>query len=188
MRRMSKLIGKVLVLILAVLLMVGFSPMTARAEAAQTEEEAGVAEPIQIQKLVVTQDGADAKEEPRTNAKTVMTYEPGTQIAVVEAVNADWYKVAYQGNIYYVKQSDTVEANQGYAQEELDQQFEQEKLESKILIEEIERQRSEARQTRIWVSVIGVLVVAILGVAIYSHFSAKKAENDVDGRDVEEEK
>ena len=173
MRTMSKLMKRTMVPVLAAFLLLGFSPVTAREGESQ----------VQIQKLVTTENGTEAKEEPRDSAKTAMTYEPGSQIAIVGEENADWYKVVYQGSIYYVKQSDTIEFDAGYAQEELDQQFEQEKIESKILVEEIERQQKEARQTRIWVAVIVVLVLAIFGVGIYSNLAAKKAEkknNDED--------
>jgi len=160
---MSKLMRRTLAMVLAAFLLVGFSPIQARAEQ------------IQIQKLVTIPEGAEGKEEPSDSAKTVMNFEAGTQIAVVEEMDTDWYKVLYQGNIYYVKQEKTAEYNPGYAQEELDRELEQERNEGKILAEEVERKEQEAKQTRIWVTIIVVLVLAIFGVGIYSNLSAKKA-------------
>lgn len=154
---------KILMSVLVSILLLGIVPMKVKA-----------ANEIPIQKLVTAQAETEAKEAPSDDAKTMMTYAAGVQIAVVEEADENWYKVVYQGNIYYVKQENTVQFDKGYEQEELDRQFEEEKIESKILIEEVVRQRKEAKQTRIWGAIIVVLVLAIFGVGIYSHLAAKK--------------
>lgn len=134
------------------------------------------AEDMQIIKLVVTEEGTEGKEKPQDSAKTLMEYEPGAKMAVVEEPNSTWYGVLYQGQIYYVKQADTIDAEDAAPIEEVDQELEEEYIEGKILIEEIIRQEEEAKQTRIWAAIIIVLIVAIFGVGVISH--VKKSKED----------
>ena len=138
---------------------------------AQTED-------IQILKLVVTEKGTPGKEKPTDSAKTLMEYEPGAKLAVVEEPNSTWYGVLYQGQVYYVKQADTIDAEDVAPVEEIDQELEEEYVEGKILIEEIVRQEEEAKKTRIWAAIIIVLIIAIFGVGILSHLKKSKEDED----------
>ena len=138
---------------------------------AQTED-------IQILKLVVTEKGTPGKEKPTDSAKTLMEYEPGAKLAVVEEPNSTWYGVLYQGQVYYVKQADTIDAEDVAPVEGIDQELEEEYVEGKILIEEIVRQEEEAKKTRIWAAIIIVLIIAIFGVGILSHVKKSKEHED----------
>ena len=139
-----------------------------------------LAQDIQIIKLIVTQEGAEGKEKPQDTAKTLMEFEPGAMMAVVEEPNSTWYGVLYQGNIYYVKQAETKEATDVTPAEEIDKELEEEYIEGKILVEEIVRQEEEAKKTRIWAGIIIVLIIAIFGVGIVSHIRNSKEEDEED--------
>lgn len=136
------------------------------------------AEDMQIIKLVVTEEGTEGKEKPQDSAKTLMEYEPGAKMAVVEEPNSTWYGVLYQGQIYYVKQADTIDAKDVASVEGIDQELEEEYVEGKILIEEIVRQEEEAKKTRIWAAIIIVLIIAIFGVGILSHIKKSKEDEE----------
>ena len=115
---------------------------------------------------------------PQDTAKTLMDFEPGAMMAVVEEPNGTWYGVLYQGNTYYVKQVDTKEATDSASVEEIDKELEEEYIEGKILVEEIVRQEEEAKQTRIWAAIIIVLIIAIFAVGIISHIRNSKEEDE----------
>lgn len=60
---------------------------------------------------------------------------------------------------------------------ELDAEFSALEEESVMIVEEVERQRVEARRSKIWGAVIIVLVIGIFGMGIVSAVKEKKAEN-----------
>lgn len=60
---------------------------------------------------------------------------------------------------------------------ELDAEFARLEEESIMIVEEVERQREEARRSKIWGAVIVVLVMAIFVMGILSTVTDKKAEN-----------
>lgn len=175
MKRKNRVVCKILVLLMA--LAIVWEASTVAAMAGETETtQAAEQTSITILEVVEATTDIEAKEEPDDGSKTLTTFEQGASIAVVEEVDSVWYAIGYQGNIYYVKKAQTVPIEQGYDTEALNREFEEEFIESKIFVEEVERQQNEAKNTRIWGIVIIVLVVAILGVGVYSHLSGKKNE------------
>lgn len=60
---------------------------------------------------------------------------------------------------------------------ELDAEFSDLEEVSVMIVEEVERQREEARRSKIWGAVIIVLVLAVFGVGIVSAVKGNKAEN-----------
>ena len=60
---------------------------------------------------------------------------------------------------------------------ELDAEFSKLEEESVMIVEEVERQREEARRSKIWGAVIIALVIGIFSMGIISTFKDKKMEN-----------
>lgn len=60
---------------------------------------------------------------------------------------------------------------------ELDAEFSELEDMSVMIVEEVERQREEARRSKIWGTVIIVLVLSVFGVGIVSAVKGNKAEN-----------
>ena len=56
------------------------------------------------------QEKIEAKVEPKENAEVGKIYESGDILLIVEGGNEKWHAVAYKGNVYYVKKSETVNA------------------------------------------------------------------------------
>ena len=154
------------------------------------------AKSFQVLEMVQTEEKVEAKVEPQDSAQVGKVYEPGDIMLIVEGGNEQWHAVAYQGNMYYVKKEESkatkapvivVEDAENNTtteivldekfKEELDAEMEVERHESKAQIEEYGRHQKETNQKRIWGAIIGVLVVAILGVSVYSYVSGKKKED-----------
>lgn len=145
---------------------------------------------LTILEMLQTEKEVEAKAEPKDSAKTEKVYEAGETLLIVEGGTQDWYAVAYQGEVYYVKKSQmegtfpVAEIEEGDSvkervmdenfQEELEAELEVDKYESKTFVESYERYLSEVKQKRIWGIIIGILFAAVLGVSIYSHVSSKK--------------
>lgn len=139
------------------------------------------AEEVTVLDVVMAKGTVEAKAEPKDSAETVMTFEDGAMIAVVSDSDAVWYTIGYQGNTYYVKKADTeLMADSPFNQQsdDMDAEFEENYIESKILVEEVERLQEEAKSTRMWAIVIIVLVVAIVGINVYLVLKGKKENQD----------
>ena len=146
--------------------------------------ETEVVEGVSVLDVVKAKGQVEAKAEPDESSETVMTFEDGAMIAVVSDSDAIWYTIGYQGNTYYVKKADTelVPDSPFHQQnDDLDAEFEENYIESKILIEEIDRLQKEARSTRIWAVVIIILVVAIIGINAYLMMKGKKEKEEEEG-------
>lgn len=149
---------------------------------------------LEILEMVQTEKRIESKVEPSDSAEAGHVYEAGEYLLIVEGGNAAWHAVAYQGEVYYVKKANAVqvvapvaevEKEDGTVEEvvmdeefkdDLDEEMEIEKQQSKVFVEEYEKYLKESKQKKIWGAIIGVLIAAIFGVSIYSHISAKKAE------------
>lgn len=160
---MKNIISKISVFVMVLTLLCGIPVMAGE-------------DSVTISKMVTANVDLEAKAEPKEGAETLFSYKAGDKILVVEEINSQWYSVAYQGEIGYVKQADTGELVQEEAIDvgALDKELDEHVVEGKIMVEEVERFREEARQTRIWGTIIVVLVAAILGAGIYSQIKAKK--------------
>ncbi len=144
-------------------------------------EGASSTEDITVLEVVKAKGMVEAKAEPNDSAETVMTFEDGAMIAVIADYDGTWYTIGYQGNTYYVKKADTeLMPDSPFQQQtdDLEAEFEENYIESKILVEEVERLQEEAKSTRIWAIVIIVLVVAIVGINVYLVVKGKKEDQD----------
>ena len=148
---------------------------------------------LEILDMVQTEKRVESKVEPSDDAKVGHVYEAGDYLLIVEGGNAAWHAVAYQGEVYYVKKANAVETKAPVVEvekeedgtteevvideafkEELEEEIEIEKHESKAFVEEYERYKEESKQKKIWGAIIAILIAAVFGVSIYSHVSGKK--------------
>lgn len=123
--------------------------------------------------IMVAEKDVDMKEAPDDNAPTVMTYEKGALIFTTGETADGWYMVIYQDKKGYVKK-DFLSA-QEMDVEGLDAEMEMNAQEGKLVMETVEKYRAEARRSKIWGSIIVILVAGIFAFGI---FSAVKTKND----------
>ena len=110
---------------------------------------------------IVTAVGAvDAREEPDENAAVTISY----HIYVTEQTAGGWYRVRYQDLTGYVRREQVAEIELDV--EALDEEFAVEEAEGKLVVEEVERQRTEVRRSRIWGAVIILLVLGVYATGI----------------------
>ena len=88
----------------------------------------------------------------------------------------------YQGKTGYLNKSTSEKSLQKTEidVEALDAEMEKEQIESKMIVEETERQRAEARRSKIWGAVIVLLVLGIFATGIVSTIQAEKKKKDIE--------
>lgn len=138
----------------------------------RAEEALGEAETTELNQIMLANGKVEAKEMSDDSATVVITYESGAPVLVIGETTDGWYKVSYQDKIGYVHKSELT--TQGLDVEGLDKEMETAEAESKLVVEEVERYRAEARRSRIWGTFIILLVVGIFATGI---LSTVKAEN-----------
>ncbi len=136
---------------------------TLQAEAEESVQKEGIAE---LNQIMVADEAFEAKELPDDNSASVITYQSGQSVFVTGETADGWYKVSYQDKEGYVRKS--LLFIQEFDVEGLDKEFQELEMESKILVEEVERYRTEARRSRIWGIVIVLLVAGIFVTGIIS--------------------
>lgn len=131
-----------------------------------------------LNQFMTAQERVEAKASPDDSAETIITYEVGDTIFITGETEDGWYTVLYQGKTGYIPvdvKENLQEVNLDVAA--LDAEMEAEIAEAKLVVEEVERYRAEAKRSRIWGIVIVVLVIAIFAVGIISTIQVKK-KND----------
>lgn len=184
---MMKKILKAIVMIAAVLVITAGYPLSARA-----------AGEIQVRQIMTAMQNLDAKAEPDSNAETIFSYDAGASVLVIDERQDGWYVVYYQGKTGYINKNTPVDPSTFIGQdtsddpstsqevlvaqemdvEALDAEMEALQVENKIIVEEVERQREEARRSKIWGTVIVLLVIAIFAVGIVSTVLAEKKKKE----------
>lgn len=181
-KRMVKI---VLTLVVTLFMTVGY-PISAHANA---EGE------ITISQIMTAMQNIDAKAEPNSNAETIFSYEAGASVLVTGETEDGWYIVFYQGKTGYIdpntpidpatsidsNKTQTILEVQEIDIEALDAEMEEMQIESQIIVEEVERYRTEARRSRIWGTVIVILVIGIFAVGIVSTVRAEKKKKEGQG-------
>lgn len=182
---MKRMMRAVLVLAVTLFVAVGY-PISARANA---EGE------ITVSQIMTAMQDIDAKAEPDSNAETIFSYEAGASVLVSGETENGWYIVFYQGETGYIDKntlvdpvaaidsdrSQSVLEAQEIDIEALDAEMEEMQMESKIVVEEVERYRAEASRSRIWGTVIVILVIVIFAVGIISTVRAEKKKKEDHG-------
>ncbi len=151
----------IIAVFLAIVYLGSIAPLQAEAE--ESVQKEGITE---LNQVMVADEAFEAKELPDDNSASVITYQSGQSVFVTGETADGWYKVSYQDKEGYVRKS--LLFIQEFDVEGLDKEFQELEMESKILVEEVERYRTEARRSRIWGIVIVLLVAGIFVTGIIS--------------------
>lgn len=151
----------IIAVFLAIVYLGSIAPLQAEAE--ESVQKEGITE---LNQIMVADEAFEAKELPDDNSASVITYQSGQSVFVTGETADGWYKVSYQDKEGYVRKS--LLFIQEFDVEGLDKEFQELEMESKILVEEVERYRTEARRSRIWGIVIALLVAGIFVTGIIS--------------------
>lgn len=183
MRTMTKASSKILMRIIMVIIITlsvtrGY-PISANAQEASEE--------TQLAQFMKTLQKIDAKAEPDENAETVFSYDEGASVYVTGETADGWYIALYQGKIGYIKKdiSQDVLVVEEIDIEALNEEMAAQEAENKMIVEEVERYRAEARRSRVWGTIIVLLVLGIFAVGIVSTIrTEKKNESSKDDQDI----
>lgn len=158
---------KMLFMLAVVLCLGGMAVLPVIAEEGEQETEV-----TELNQIMVADEAVEAKEMPDPNSKTVITYEGGKHVFVIGETSDGWYKVSYQDKEGYVPKAAL--ADQELDVEGLNQEFQESETEGRMVIEEVERNRKEAKRSKIWGIVIVLLVVGIFATGIISASGLEK--------------
>ena len=181
---MIKKVLRAIGMIAAVLVITVGYPVAVQVEASE----------IQIEKIMTATRNINAKAEPDSNSETIFSYEAGAFVLVTGETEDGWYIVNYQGVTGYIDkntpldsdtESDADTSGDSDVQQEvlleqeidveaLDAEMEAMQTETQIIVEAVEREQEEARRSKIWGTVIVLLVIAIFAVGIVSTVRAEK--------------
>lgn len=186
-------IAAVLLMVLSISVIAVDYQMTAYAA-----EDLGDLGNVQLSMFMKTLQPVDAKAEPNDDAETIFSYDEGSYVYVTGETDNGWYIAFYQGQTGYIKNVpqeleivQDVQARQGVLEageidiEALDEELAAQELEGKLLAEEMERYRAEARRSRIWGTIIVLLVIGIFAVGIISTVRSEKKKKE--GKDMSED-
>lgn len=143
-------------------------------------EENTALEVTELSQFLIAKDKIEAKAEPDEKAETVITYDAGSTIYVTGQTQEGWISVSYQGQTGYINMNipeirDNLEENE-IDIAALDKEMEAEIAEGKMIIEEVERYRAEKKRSRIWGTVIVLLIAGLFTMGIVSGLQAEKAK------------
>lgn len=163
---------KKMILLLMVVVCIGVSvSVPLPVKASETAQETEISE---LNQVMTAKDQLDVKETPDDNAATVMTFESGDAVFVAGETTDGWYKVSYQDKAGYVRKSELATFEMDV--EGIDKEMTEAAEEGKQVVEEVERYRTEARRTKIWGTVIVLLVVGIFATGIISTMKNEREE------------
>lgn len=114
-------------------------------------------------------------ETPKEDTKETAVIPAQTPVLVIEAAENGWCKVTSQEQTGYVRISELKTLGN---KDELDAEFDKVNQTVLLTFDEIITREKEARQARVWGTIIVVLVVAIFGVGILSAIRKNKLENE----------
>lgn len=156
--------------------------------AAETEGvgETQESDMTQLNQIMVTAREVELKAEPNYNSETLMTYEKGASVFVTELVGDEWVLARYQDKIGYVDR--TALLMQKMDVSGIDAEMAVEAEETKFVLEEVERYQQEARRSKIWGTIIVVLVISIFAIGIISTIRAGRNKETDEERDEMAEK
>lgn len=150
-----------------------FAVFVLPAKAQENSENVSITEMNQVMTIQVD---CDARELPNLEAAVVNSYAEGASVWVIGETQDGWYKTSYQGLEGYIPKECVTglqievedEGTVKLEDTELDEELAAVEAESKMLVEEVERQRSEEKRSRVWIVVIVVLVIGIFVTGIIS--------------------
>ena len=151
----------------------------------RANEAAKEVEVSELNQLMVAQDAVAAKELPDDKAKTVISFESGASVLVIGETKDGWYEISYQGKEGYIRKSAL--SAQEIDAAGIDKEMEVSEAESRLVIEEVERYRAEARRSKIWGTIIVLLVVGIFATGIISTIKTEKEKRGEEVIDLDKE-
>lgn len=141
--------------------------------AVQTEDGSGISE---MSQLMTAEEDVDMKTAPEEGAEVIRSYQKGDSVFVTGKTPDGWYRVVYQDKEGYVPQ--TVLSVQEIDVAALDEEMARTEQEAKLVVETVDRYRTEARRSKIWGSVIIVLVLGIFATGIISGIKSSKGKEE----------
>lgn len=157
---MKKWIGRVLITM--AVLMLGCMPVYAQEE---IKKDTAMETAQEVNLLQKAEDGA----------KKIETLSAGTTVITVEDSSNGWCKVSAKEKTGYVKITQLKTIGN---KDELNAEFDQVNNTVQLIFDEIMTAQKEARQARIWGTIIVVLVIAIFGVGIASAVRKNKEKGE----------
>lgn len=126
--------------------------------------------------LMTATEKIDAKESPNKEAETILSFEIGDILYVTGETENGWYQISYQGQTAYVMKN--VLKEQEMDVEAMDAELLAQEDEGRMIIEEVERYRAEVKRSRIWGTVIVLLIIGIFATGIISTVKGEKEKKD----------
>lgn len=160
------------VLMSLLLMIIGFAFVSAKVNAKEAD-----AEITEVSRFITAEERIDVRETPQVGAEVIFSYEAGATIFVTGETTDDWYRVVYQGQTGYInsrKLQGKIEEN-SLDISALDKEMEAEEAMGKLIVEETERYRAEAKRSKLWGTVIVLLIVGILITGIISTIQSERA-------------
>lgn len=183
MKKEKRKLGKLLLTAVMVCVLAGTGRHVLTAEAAQEDGAVNTDTPeLSGSGLILeAKKNVSMKAEPEKTAETLMTFNEGSLLfAAGEAVDG-WYYVIYQGTGGYVEEAGLSVLELDI--EGLDAEMAASEAETKFVVEVVEKYRADARRSKIWGTVIIVLVAGIFAVGIFSAVRSNKNGDNETGND-----
>lgn len=130
----------------------------------------------EMSQIMTANEDIDMKAAPENSAETIMSYQAGDSVFVTGETADGWYRAIYQDKEGYLPK-DSLSA-QEIDVAALDEEMEKTRQEAELVVETVERYRAEARRSKIWGSVIVVLVIGIFATGIISGIKSSKGKEE----------
>lgn len=162
------------------------SPAAVRVQAQEEAADAGSFEIMERNQIMNAREDLEVKAAPDEAAETVFRYQGGDNVYVTGQTSDGWYRVRYQDMVGYIQSAQVAELELDVAA--LNEEFAVEEMEGALVVEEVERYRTEARRSRIWGTIIILLVAGVFATGIISTVrSGKKKEIPLEIIDLNED-
>lgn len=135
----------------------------------QMEGGVGISESGQ---LMTADEDVDMKAEPSESAETIVSYKSGDSVFITGEAMDGWYRAIYQGREGYIPQESLRAQEIDVAG--LDEEMARTQQDGELVMDTVERYRAEARRSKIWGTVIVVLVLGIFATGIISGIKSSK--------------
>lgn len=160
------------------------------------QESAENFEITELNQIMSIGEACEARAFPDENASVLFGYETGASVWVTGETRDGWYRTSYQGQEGYLLKKNVVDLqieteNMGVvdvADSGLDEELAQTEVEGKIFVEEVERQRGERKRSRIWTTVILLLIAGIFTTGLLSIAQKNKSGKPETDQEENEEK
>lgn len=161
-------------------------PAAAQVQAQEEASDAGNVEITELNQIMNAREDLEVKAAPDETAETVFRYQGGDNVYVTGQTSDGWYRVRYQDIVGYIQAAQVAELELDVAA--LNEEFAVEEMEGALVVEEVERYRTEARRSRIWGTIIILLVAGVFATGIISTVrSGKKKEIPLEIIDLNED-